>query len=169
MPGGAEVDLPFWMAPKLHEQNMVAPKMPECFDERAWMVLDAEPRNVPLRDFCLHFFEFGARFNTLLRDVIFAENLERAFVQRYKTLLVEAHSTVDVKWRYLLTKEEEALFESGRESMKAFNTWKYSTREKLQVAAQVAAQKRRRRAEKGGAPTAGVGMGGRADKTSRRT
>jgi GINS complex subunit 3 len=172
LPRGAEVDLPFWMVPKLYEQNMVAPKMPECFDERAWMVIDAEPRNVPLREFCPHFFEFGARLNTLLRDDDFGKALEKAFLLRYRGLLVEAHSTSDVKWRHLLAKEEEALFNVGRESMKAFNTWKYSTREKLEVAAQVRAQKRRRAAGGGKAGAGAAGKenkAGRAEKSSRRT
>lgn len=174
LPRGAEVDLPFWVVPKLYEQNMVAPKMPDCFDERAWMVIDAEPRNVPLREFCPHFFAFGLRLNTLLRDESFGAALRKAFLARYRTLLVEAHSTSDVKWKHLLAKEEEMLFNVGRESMKAFNTWKYSTREKLEVAAQIRAQKRRRAAEGGGrvgggGGAAGANKGGRADKSSRRT
>uniref|UniRef100_A0A7S0S894 DNA replication complex GINS protein PSF3 N-terminal domain-containing protein n=1 Tax=Mantoniella antarctica TaxID=81844 RepID=A0A7S0S894_9CHLO len=166
LPLGAEVDLPFWLVPKLFEQNMVAPKMPDCFDSRAWMVIDAEPRNVPIREFCPHFFEFGARLNTLLRDDAFGEALERAFLARYRSLLVEAHSTSDVKWRRLLSKEEEALFDAGRESMKSFNTWKYATREKMEVAAQVRAQKRRRA---GAAVGMIKGPGARGEKSSRRT
>ena len=42
--------------------------------------------------------------------------------------------------------------------MKAFTTWKYSTSEKLEVAAQVKAQKRRRAA----------GQADQAEKASRR-
>ena len=32
LPSYAEVMLPFWLVPKLFEQNMVAPSLPECFD-----------------------------------------------------------------------------------------------------------------------------------------
>ncbi len=144
--------------PKLYEQNMVAPKMPECFDERVWMIVDAEPKNVPLREFCPHFFDFGAKLNRLLRDEELGEALSKAFVKRYEKLLCQAHSTGEFRERHLLSKEEEALFDAGRESMKAFTTWKYSTSEKLEVAAQVKAQKRRRAA----------GQADQAEKASRR-
>ena len=149
--------LPFWLVPKLYEQNMVAPKMPDCFDERVWMIVDAEPKNVPLREFSPHFFEFGAMLNALIRDEQLGESLDKAFLERYKSLLCQAHSTGEFKQRHLLAKEEETLFDSGRESMRRFMEWKYSTREKLEVAAQVKAQKRRRAA-------GGTG----ADKTPRR-
>ena len=158
LPSYADVDLPFWLVPKLYEQNMVAPKMPECFDERVWMIVDAEPKNVPLREFCPHFFDFGAKLNRLLRDEELGEALSKAFVKRYEKLLCQAHSTGEFRERHLLSKEEEALFDAGRESMKAFTTWKYSTSEKLEVAAQVKAQKRRRAA----------GQAGQAEKASRR-
>ena len=39
LPMGEEVELPFWLVPKLFEQNMVGPKMPDCFDERVWQVV----------------------------------------------------------------------------------------------------------------------------------
>ena len=85
--------LPFWLVPKLYEQNMVAPKMPDCFDERVWMIVDAEPKNVPLREFSPHFFEFGAMLNALIRDEQLGESLDKAFLERYKSLLCQAHST----------------------------------------------------------------------------
>ena len=96
-------------------------------------------RNVPLREINAHFFEFGAKLNAMLRDAALGDQLEKAFVRRYATLLTEAHSTGDVKWRHLLTKEEEVLFDAGRESMRAFNAWKYSSKERIEVSAQVKA------------------------------
>ena len=104
--------LPFWLVPKLYEQNMVAPKMPDCFDERVWMIVDAEPKNVPLREFSPHFFEFGAMLNALIRDEQLGESLDKAFLERYKSLLCQAHSTGEFKQRHLLAKEEETLFDS---------------------------------------------------------
>jgi hypothetical protein len=50
--------------------------------------------------------------------------------------------------------------------MKSFNTWKYATREKMEVAAQVRAQKRRRA---GAAVGMIKGPGARGEKSSRRT
>jgi hypothetical protein len=61
----------------LRRYNQVAPKMPDCFDERTWMLINAEPRNVPIKDLCPHFFAFGARINRLLRD----EELEDALMK----------------------------------------------------------------------------------------
>ena len=145
LPMGEEVELPFWLVPKLFEQNMVGPKMPDCFDERVWQVVEAEPKNVPLRDFNPHFFEFGARFTELLRDEELHEQLEKAFTARYSKLLVGAAlSTSEFKERHLLSKEEERLLDSGRDSMKAFHDWKYATTEKLTVAHTVKANKKRR-------------------------
>ena len=95
LPSYAEVMLPFWLVPKLFEQNMVAPSLPECFDERVWMVVHAEPRNVPIREFCPHFFRFGKALNLLLRDDELAANLSQAFGRRYKALLCQAHGTGD--------------------------------------------------------------------------
>ena len=143
LPSYAEVMLPFWLVPKLFEQNMVAPSLPECFDERVWMVVHAEPRNVPIREFCPHFFRFGRALNLLLRDEELAKNLSKAFGRRYETLLCQAHSTGEFKQKPLLAREEERLFNLGRDSMLAFTEWRYSTVEKIEVAAQVKAQKRR--------------------------
>jgi GINS complex subunit 3 len=142
--------LPFWLVPKLFEQNMVAPSLPECFDERVWMVVHAEPRNVPIREFCPHFFRFGKALNLLLRDDELAANLSQAFGRRYKALLCQAHGTGEFKQKHLLAREEERLFNLGRDSMLAFNEWRYSTAEKIEVAAQVKAQKRRRANAAGG-------------------
>ena len=150
LPSYAEVMLPFWLVPKLFEQNMVAPSLPECFDERVWMVVHAEPRNVPIREFCPHFFRFGKALNLLLRDEELATNLSQAFGRRYKALLCQAHGTGEFKQKPLLAREEERLFDLGRDSMLAFNEWRYSTAEKIEVAAQVKAQKRRRAHAAGG-------------------
>ena len=150
LPSYAEVMLPFWLVPKLFEQNMVAPSLPECFDERVWMVVHAEPRNVPIREFCPHFFRFGKALNLLLRDEELATNLSQAFGRRYKVLLCQAHGTGEFKQKPLLAREEERLFDLGRDSMLAFNEWRYSTAEKIEVAAQVKAQKRRRANAAGG-------------------
>jgi len=117
-------------------------------------------RNVRLREINAHFFEFGAKLNAMLRDAALGDQLEKAFVRRYATLLTEAHSTGDVKWRHLLTKEEEVLFDAGRESMRAFNAWKYSSKERIEVSAQVKAQKRRRAAARNGGGEGGGGDDG---------
>ena len=64
---------------------------------------------------------------------------------RYSKLLVGAAlSTSEFKERHLLSKEEERLLDSGRDSMKAFHDWKYATTEKLTVAHTVKANKKRR-------------------------
>jgi|TARA_B110000305_G_scaffold216484_1_gene255031 GINS complex subunit 3 len=145
LPSYAEVMLPFWLVPKLFEQNMVAPSLPECFDERVWMIVHAEPRNVPIREFCAHFFRFGKALNKLLRDESLGRNLADAFSRRYKALLCQAHGSGEFKQKHLLAREEEFLFTLGRDSMRKFNEWKYATHEKIEPAAQVKISAKRRR------------------------
>jgi len=48
LPPGSAASMPLWLVPKLYEQNMVGPRMPDCFDDAVWMVVDAEPRRVLL-------------------------------------------------------------------------------------------------------------------------
>ena len=116
LPSYAEVMLPFWLVPKLFEQNMVAPSLPECFDERVWMVVHAEPRNVPIREFC--HFRFEAL--NLLRDDKLAANLSQAFGS-VQGVAVPGARHGRIQQKHLLAREEERLFNLGQDSMLAFN------------------------------------------------
>ena len=56
--------------------------------------------------------------NALIRDEQLGESPTRRSSDT--VLLCQAHSTGEFKQRHLLAKEEETLFDSGRESMRRF-------------------------------------------------
>ena len=91
---------PFWLVPKLFEQNMVGPKMPDCFDERVWQVVEAEPKNVPLEGLqpaLLRVWRQGSPSSCATRSS--TSSSEKAFTARgtAKLLVGAALSTSEVQ------------------------------------------------------------------------
>lgn len=149
LPAGSDVEVPCWLVGELLKKNMVAARLPKCFGGKLRADVAAEPAAVKLRVKCPYFFEFGARLQGFLPDPRLGV-VNEAYVGRYRDVLCRAHTTADVvtdeSYRFVsyLTHEERIIFERGRQSALAFQRWRYTDAERLDMSAVARAAKRRR-------------------------
>ncbi|KAJ6322637.1 hypothetical protein OIU77_012473 [Salix suchowensis] len=123
---GSKTELPFWLAHELHMRQAVSISVPNCFNQKTRLEIQADAACVDLRSRCPYFYEFGCKLAPLC-DKSIGLLLSYAFQIRYKEVLHKAHTTAFAaasKFLMLLTKEETYLYDAAQSSMLAFKKWR---------------------------------------------
>ncbi|OAE28058.1 hypothetical protein AXG93_3410s1010 [Marchantia polymorpha subsp. ruderalis] len=125
---GSDVDIPLWLAHDLCNRKFVTVKLPYFYNERVKKEIRADASCVDLRRWCPYFYELGLKLAPMSSDPTLGSFLLYCLQGRYKEMLCKSHTvalTTAPKFVTLLTQEEFHLFEAARDSMKAFNKWRF--------------------------------------------
>mmetsp|Transcript_11886 Transcript_11886/g.20037 ORF Transcript_11886/g.20037 Transcript_11886/m.20037 type:complete len:187 (+) Transcript_11886:36-596(+) len=126
---GSHLDLPLWLAKKLHDTD-VAIELPRYFHEEFRRAIDADPAHAELRQTSEYYFEIGTEICLLLENERedLGNHLLKAFVQRFHKLLdaaLNATPNLDTSIKTSkLTAYEKQLFDAGRLAMRNYTKWR---------------------------------------------
>ncbi|KAK9820298.1 hypothetical protein WJX72_008713 [[Myrmecia] bisecta] len=127
---GSKVDIPLWMVPVLAQRNMLRVRVPRFYGEKMRVKMQLGAGCEDLRIRCPYFYDVGCTLSMITHHDALAPFLNSTFRNRYKELLVKAHSTdtgpTITKMQARLCTEENLLFQAGRTSVDVFERWRYS-------------------------------------------
>uniref|UniRef100_A0A6S8AHR6 GINS subunit domain-containing protein n=1 Tax=Aureoumbra lagunensis TaxID=44058 RepID=A0A6S8AHR6_9STRA len=115
---GSIVNLPLWLASKLHERNIVEIQTPKIFDKEIQKRIDSGALSVDLRNLSPYYFTVGNKIATLTKDDQLRKCLRAAMAgERYEKILdwsqnAAAHTDIDSLLE-ILTEEEREIFYDG--------------------------------------------------------
>ncbi|GJN91528.1 hypothetical protein Rhopal_004551-T1 [Rhodotorula paludigena] len=131
---GTTVELPFWLADKLYEQDTVDLSLPRPYSATVRHALMASPESVHLRNLGGGgggFYAGGVRFLRLVEDTELAKILDGSFRTRLIQIMDQSqHSLADhggegaaYEFSQGLDSWEKELFNVGETSAKQIKTW----------------------------------------------
>ncbi|GAA5940283.1 DNA replication protein PSF3 [Sporobolomyces koalae] len=134
------LELPFWLAHKLHDEDMIALTLPRPYNNTVRNALAASPESVHLRNLGGgggSFYAGGTRLLKQIEDEALAKTLEDAFKARLVQIMDQSqHSLADhggegaaYEFSQGLDAWEKELFHVGEASAKQMKNW-FDTRGK---------------------------------------
>jgi GINS complex subunit 3 len=128
---GSEVELPFWLLRDLAIRGFVSLQRPKFFSVKTKNDLDADSRCVNLGEKCPYFYQLGLNILSMTNQAWLSEYIKATFEKRYSQLLIQAMSVQPdtrelVQIQRVLTREEDTIFEAGRQMRMAIGQWESS-------------------------------------------
>ncbi|EFA81841.1 GINS complex subunit 3 [Heterostelium album PN500] len=126
MKQGDEVELPFWLAKVLNNNNIISNSPPVVFLDDYQNKILADPKVISMRKYP-YYDVFGIKISMFFRDYELSKVLFKVFKQRLFHILVQSmhlRNTDVSKIQTDLTTQENFIFAMGYQSSADYDSWK---------------------------------------------